>query len=69
MPVKLKVDLAGNDHPEGKEDKAMRYTRPQILTTVNATSSILGVDGTAKLHNHIDSSTMTATTAAYEADE
>lgn len=47
----------------------MRYTKPQILTTVRATSSILGQNGTAKLSNHIDSATMTATTAAYEADE
>jgi hypothetical protein len=47
----------------------MRYVKPQILTTVNATFSIMGVDGTAKHHNHVDSSTITATTAAYEADE
>jgi hypothetical protein len=54
--------------PEGKEEKTMKYVKPELVPMASA---ITGVQGSNLKHHYFvpDSMNVLATSAAYEADE
>jgi hypothetical protein len=72
--TRIPVSLCGN--PQQREEKAMQYTTPNVLATVEASVAIQNGTGTgAKAMHKRDNpagpnpSAHTSSTGAYEADE